>query len=819
MRAVFFLKIILPAILVVVIFVLSFSVIFIPMVERGFMDRKKEMIMELTNSAWSIIDEYYHETERGNLSLEVAKDMAINKIRSLRYGDEAKDYFWITNMHPEMIMHPYRPELDGTDVSNYTDPEGTMLFMEAVNTVRKSGDGYIDYYWQWKDDSTRIVPKLSYVRGFEPWDWIVATGIYIEDVKEEINSIRGSIVRITLLFVIIITIIIAYITRQSLIIERRRIDAEEDLKHSRLKYMMLVEASTEGTMMWLDEKLIYYNQPILKLTEYSEDELLKKRMDELFVVQGEPVVSILKSIDQSRSLEAVLLTAGGGNMDVVITLSSIEISGKQGFIFIIKELTRQLMRDKSEEMLEEELRTSLMIMKSPVNLYLSEAEKVDIDSPVSVAADMMLRKQTNVLFVTKHGNDIVGMLTGFAIVKQMSADPNIQKAKVFSIMKAPVDYIGEKTLLFEALLLMEKLGTDYLALRNEQMQMSGYVGKSDLLAAQQNVLFSLIKKIESAELLSQLQSLYDRLPGIMSLMLVSDSQSRNIARMSTAISDALTRRVIELLIEKSGKPPVQFAFIALGSDGREEQTLKTDQDNAIIYQDDHSETVHAYFLELSVRINRWLDEIGYEFCKGKVMAGNPKWCQPVSKWKKYFNEWIENSDPESILDTSIFFDMRYVYGDQSLVDELKKEIINATDAKAVFFSHMAQSVFRTKAVAFSEKQEAVDLKKASLPVVGFARLYALKNKIGDTNTVSRLKGITASDKMNPSFIEEIINAYEYLLFLRFRLQSAKIQTNEFPDNILRLDELNNVEKATLKAALNEIQEIYTQLRFDFDANV
>ncbi len=819
MRAVFFLKIILPAILVVVIFVFSFSVIFIPMVEQGFMERKKEMIMELTNSAWSIIDEYHHETERGNLSQAVAQEMAINKIRSLRYGDEAKDYFWITNMRPEMIMHPYRPELDGTDVSNYSDPEGTMLFMEAVNAVKKTGDGYIDYYWQWKDDSTRIVPKLSYVRGFEPWGWIVATGIYLEDVKEEINAIRGSIARITMLFVILISIIIAYITRQSLIIERRRIDAEEDLKDSRLKYKMLVEASTEGTLMWLNNKLIYFNQPILRQTEYSEDELLRKRMDELFVVQGESVGEILESIDQSRNIEAELLTASGKKIEVVITISNIEISGKSGFIFIIKELTRQLMRDKSEEMLEDELRNSLVIMNSPVNLYLCEQETIDIDFPISDAADMMQRKQTNILFVTKNDKDIVGMLTGCALVKEMINDAYDQKTKVFSIMKAPVDYADEKTLLFEALLLMEKLDTEYLALRNDQKHMSGYIGKYDLLSAQQNVLLVLVKKIEKAELLNQLQSLYDRLPGIMSLMLGSDSSSRNIARMSTVISDALTKRVIELLVEKSGTPPVKFAFIALGSDGREEQTLKTDQDNAIIYQDNSSETVHTYFLELSSKINRWLNEIGYEFCKGKVMAGNPKWCQPVSKWKDYFKQWIENSDPESILDTSIFFDMRYVYGDQSLVDELKDEIVKATDAKAVFFSHMAQSVFRTKAVAFSEKQETIDLKKALLPVVGFARLYALKNKIGDTNTVSRLKGITVSDKMNPSFVEEITNAYEYLLFLRFRLQSAKIQNNENPDNILRLDSLNNIEKATLKAALNEIQEIYTQLRFDFDANV
>ena len=103
------------------------------MFEKGLMDRKKEMIRELTNSAWSILDEYYQEIEKNNLPEESAKEIAINRIKHIRYGDEGKDYFWITNMNPDMIMHPYRADLNGKDISDYTDPQGTKLFAEAVN--------------------------------------------------------------------------------------------------------------------------------------------------------------------------------------------------------------------------------------------------------------------------------------------------------------------------------------------------------------------------------------------------------------------------------------------------------------------------------------------------------------------------------------------------------------------------------------------------------------------------------------------------------------------------------------------------------------
>ncbi len=816
MKGVFFIKIIVPAILVIVLFVLSFSVIFLPMVEKGFLDRKKEMIRELTNSAWSVIDEYYQEIDRETLSEEAAKEMAVTRIQFIRYGDENKDYFWITNMIPEMIMHPYRTDLNGKNVSDYTDPQGTRLFAEAAETVKKSGDGYIDYWWQWKDDSTRIVPKLSYVRGFEPWGWIVGTGIYLEDVKAEMQTIRGRLVRITILFVILIAVIIFYITRQSLIIERKRILAEEGLKQERLKYKMLVEASTESTMMWLDGKLHYYNQPILNQTEYTEQELLSKKMDELFVLPNESIEDLTANINQSRSIEAMLLNRSGKEIGVVLTISNIEINGKRGFIFIIKEVTRQLIRDKSTQMVQEDLRTSMLFMNSPVKLFVRRAEKVDMDQTIRHATDLMARRQTKFLFVTKNRKEITGVLDDELLFREVLAGKTEADAKVYQVMKSPITYVPENLLLFEALLIMEKGGTDYLVVRNEQMKTTGFVEKTDLLEAQQNISLLLVKKIEKAELIGQLQALHDKLPGMLSILLSTDSHYRNIAQISTAISDAITKRVIELAVESMGAPPVNFAFVALGSDGREEQTLKTDQDNAIIYSGDASNQINEYFLELAEKINSWLNEIGYEFCKGKVMASNPKWCQPVSKWKTYFSEWVENSDPENILDTSIFFDLRFVYGEEKLVEELKNEILTITEAKAVFFTNLAQSMHRMKAVAFSEKQETIDLKRALMPVVSFARVYALKYKVNDTNTSRRLKGIAGSGKINKPFIQEIINAYEYLMFLRFRYQTASLLSKDNPDNQLPLDKLTNIEKATVKAALQEISELHTQLGFDFD---
>ena len=228
------------------------------------------MINELTNSASSILAEFHEKEQTGSLTSEQARTQAISSIQSLRYGDEGKDYFWITDMRPFMVMHPYRIELNDTDLSDYQDREGKRLFVEFVRVVKAQGEGYVDYMWQWKDDSTRVVPKLSFVKGFEPWDWIIGTGVYIEDVKQEIAALTRNLIYISVAILIVIAFILVYLSQQSLKIEKKRQTAETSLRESEAKYRALVEASTEGLVMMPDGQYIYANQALLNMLGYDE---------------------------------------------------------------------------------------------------------------------------------------------------------------------------------------------------------------------------------------------------------------------------------------------------------------------------------------------------------------------------------------------------------------------------------------------------------------------------------------------------------------------------------------------------------------------
>lgn len=162
------LQVALPPLATVVLFVAVVFGLLLPGYHDALLERKKEMVRELTVVAWSVLYQYNARVEAGELTRDSAQAAAIDDIRRLRYGPEGKDYFWINDMRPVMVMHPYRPDLEGRDISNFSDPSGQRLFMSFVDKVRREGAGFVPYLWQWKDDHTRIVPKLSYVREFKP---------------------------------------------------------------------------------------------------------------------------------------------------------------------------------------------------------------------------------------------------------------------------------------------------------------------------------------------------------------------------------------------------------------------------------------------------------------------------------------------------------------------------------------------------------------------------------------------------------------------------------------------------------------------------
>ncbi|WDP93351.1 MAG: cache domain-containing protein [Desulfobacter sp.] len=232
-------RIIVPAALTIVLFILAIFLIIIPMLEQYMMDGKREGILHLTESAWSSLAYYHGLAEDGQMSQAEARQAAIAHLGHLRYGPDRKDYFWINDCTPVMVMHPYRPDLVGKNVGAFADPAGKKLFSEMVKTVHASGAGFVDYLWQWQGDSEKIVPKISYVKGFEPWGWVIGTGIYVEDVRAEIAAVTRKLTLTCLMIMGAVVLLSAYIIWAGAMEQRARLAA---MAQSRLREKQLIQA-------------------------------------------------------------------------------------------------------------------------------------------------------------------------------------------------------------------------------------------------------------------------------------------------------------------------------------------------------------------------------------------------------------------------------------------------------------------------------------------------------------------------------------------------------------------------------------------------
>ncbi|MBW2011542.1 MAG: CBS domain-containing protein, partial [Deltaproteobacteria bacterium] len=395
-------------------------------------------------------------------------------------------------------------------------------------------------------------------------------------------------------------------------------------------------------------------------------------------------------------------------------------------------------------------------------------------------------------------------------------------------MSAPLITISSDAMMFEAIQVMMGKRVRHLVVKDNYGKIVGVVGANELLEHQKYPLASLMIEINKSETPSEIFGIRDKLPRLIKALIDSGADSKNLTRVIAAVSESILNKLISFALKESGPAPARFVFMLMGSVGRQEQTLKTDQDNAIIFEDVPEESekeVREYFLNLSKKVCGWLDQAGYDYCIGDVMAQNPKWCQPLSVWKNYFKGWVNSAEPEDLLDTSIFFDFRGGYGDLNLTDELRKYLNEILKGKAVFFLHLAHNsllfkppigFFRNIVVqSTGEHRETFNIKKAMTPIVDFARIYALLNNVEKTNTMERLLQLFEKGVLNRSDYNEISQAYNYLMQMRLRNQAMALKDNKKPDNHINPKRLTHIEGKMLKETLLQISNFQSKLSFDF----
>jgi PAS domain S-box-containing protein len=955
----FALRIVLPSVLVLGCFITLLFAVVIPTIEDSLLARKAEMTAELTNSAWSILAEYEKEVQAGRLSRTAAQASAVERIRHLRYGAEGKDYFWITDLEPRMVMHPYRPDLDGQDLAGVTDPDGVRLFVEFANVARTRDHGHVNYVWQWKDDPDRLAPKQSYVRAFEPWAWVIGTGIYTDDVRSEIEAITGRVLGLSAIITLFAGLLLLTVTHQSLRVERRRSEAEGELRRSHEKYRALVESASEGTLLLVEQRCTYANRTVLELLRYSPEEIALLDLRDLLAddLAADDVVArveatragdtaaapfdvtlrrsdgavvpvllsatpapfagpralilnirdaaghraLAEELGASREKYRVLAdsinlgvfrarldsrgtfeeinpaghrilgvpaaAAPGGLRDAMadadagdqffarlahersvrdaivqlrkadggfatVSLSAVLVPGESGADpycdGIMEDISERRRNEAERESLISQLQASLLFLNEPVRNSPVQSLSCPLDARITDVAALMTRHDFSAVTVVAPGGETVGIVTDRDLAERVVAAGLDPRAPVFHVMSSPVVSIGDSAPVYEAVLLMRQKNIRHLAVRDASDRVVGIVRTKEIVRLDRYSPLLLTREIQVAASVDELARCHERLPTLVGALVDSGTRPHTICRIVTTASDAIAHRILDLALDELGPPPTRFAFVALGSEGREEQTLATDQDNAIIYADppgDRADEAARYFQALGDYVCCALDRAGFAFCSGAMMARNPRWNRPIGAWKRQFSRWIREPASRELLQFNIFFDFRCIQGDTTLAGELRRHIQEVLDHQPAFFLHLAGHVleYRPPLGLFGQivtgsagaRPHAFDVKEATLPIVSFARLYALQHDIRETNTLDRLHQLRLRGVLRDDSHRALEQAYGHLMRLRYQHQVERIRAGGRPDNAIEPKSLTQLEVGMLKQALSEIALIQKKVSFDF----
>jgi len=391
---------VLPALLAIGLFSGVVFLYLLPSLDRAVMDQKRLMIRELTESAWNIMARFEAEEEAGRMSRSEAQTAAIGQVRSLHYGQESKDYFWIIDMLPAMVVHPYRPDLEGTDLTEFTDHQGKHLFVEMMQTVKRDQAGYVSYMWQWKDDSDRIVPKLSYVKGFEPWGWIIGTGVYTEDVDAEISSLTSNLQAAAFLILLIVSLLMVVLLRTSFQSESGRLMVAAALEVSEEKYRSLVESAGESIVMALAGEGLYANASLLHLLGYEREEFAKLDIASIIQPTADELdngrrnwQAVTDGVVAPTRYEAELRCKDGHLLKVMLTLSRIVVQGRVGFMAVASRLSRPRELDIATATDFDDLTAASRRMRDLAGLMLNHgAQAVQVSRMLSDGAEDVVRK-------------------------------------------------------------------------------------------------------------------------------------------------------------------------------------------------------------------------------------------------------------------------------------------------------------------------------------------------------------------------------------------------------------------------------------------
>lgn len=376
---------------------------------------------------------------------------------------------------------------------------------------------------------------------------------------------------------------------------------------------------------------------------------------------------------------------------------------------------------------------------------------------------------------------------------------------------------------YEALLLMARHNVHHVPVM-DGTRIAGMVTATDLTEQHSTSAVYLAGDIYRQTTVDGLSRVSARVARLQQQLAAADASAYSAGRIITAITDALTTRLIHLAEAALGPAPIDYVWVAAGSQARSEQTAKSDQDNCMVLDDSYQEAVHGeYFRAFSRFVCDGLAACGYIHCPGEMMAMTDKWRQPGQRWAQYFRQWVDEPQPMALMLTSVFFDLRAIHGRIELLETLRQDVLRRTTGNSLFLSHMVGNALKQRPplglfgqislVRGGDHPGSVDLKHGGIvTIVDLARIYALAGGLAVVNTHERLEQAGRTGEVSEQGARDLRDALEFLGRLRIAHQARLISQGKAADNFLFLREISNFERSQLKDAFRVVQGLQAVLR-------
>ncbi len=434
------------------------------------------------------------------------------------------------------------------------------------------------------------------------------------------------------------------------------------------------------------------------------------------------------------------------------------------------------------------------------------------------AAQIMAEHRVSSLLIMD-GDQLVGMMTdrdlrNRCVAAGLPTDRPVQEIMTRHLHTAEIDSLG-----FQALIAMSRLNVHHLPVLDHG-RVAGLISTTDLTRFQTASSVYLVGDIHRASSVDTLAQISAKIPELHVHLVNSGATANHVGQAISAITDAITTRLIELAEADLGSPPVPYAWLVGGSQARREQSSHSDQDNALLIADHVKPDDDAYFAALAKLVTDGLDACGFIYCPGGVMASNPKWRQPLRIWNKYFTNWILKPEPMSLMLANVFFDLRALHDPADLFTELQERVLERSKANRIFIAYMASNALKYRPplgffrnivlIHGGDHDHTFDIKhRGIVPIVDLARIYVLTAGLPQVNTIERLEAAAEHGALSQDGGANLVDAVELVGTLRMRHQANQLAQGHKADNFISPDELSPLERGHLKDAfllINTMQE-------------